>query len=220
MGMHHLKIISTRQGYIHKYENLKRKLYSCNANIYFNQKYLWKNLITNSAMIKIPNISPTSKFTQQKASTIRIKDEISYLCTKKQQLNQHLLQVHLNKNKISFCYTVNYIYSDVCTVHHIAMCRWPTRCTVLINKFYSTVFSCSACFERITHSSWGALPSILYHVVCYSRAGKSSCYEVVVSCSLSVCLGRRKWRSSTKKHNMLSLFSITGSTLLTSSLHV
>ena len=33
MGMSHLKIIKTSQGYIHKYENLKRKLCNCNANI-------------------------------------------------------------------------------------------------------------------------------------------------------------------------------------------
>jgi len=34
--MSQLKIINTSQGYIHKYENLERKLYSYNANIYFN----------------------------------------------------------------------------------------------------------------------------------------------------------------------------------------
>jgi len=33
-----LKIINASQGYIHKYENLKRKLFNCNANIYFNQQ--------------------------------------------------------------------------------------------------------------------------------------------------------------------------------------
>jgi hypothetical protein len=33
-------------------------------------------------MIKIPNISPASKFTQQKATTIRVKDEIKYLYIK------------------------------------------------------------------------------------------------------------------------------------------
>ena len=48
--------------------------------------------------------------------------------------------------------------------------RWPTRCTILIINFYSTVFSCSTCFERITRSSSGALPNILYHAVWYNRA--------------------------------------------------
>ena len=38
--MFHLKIINTIQGYIHKYENLKRKLYNCNSEIYFNKKCL------------------------------------------------------------------------------------------------------------------------------------------------------------------------------------
>jgi len=50
------------------------------------------NLIPNYARIKIPNISPAFKFTQQKAVSVTIKDEIKYLYTKK-QLNQQLLQV-------------------------------------------------------------------------------------------------------------------------------
>jgi len=35
--MSHLQIKNPSQGYIHKYENLKRKLYNRDANIYFNQ---------------------------------------------------------------------------------------------------------------------------------------------------------------------------------------
>jgi hypothetical protein len=81
--MPHLKIISTSQGHIYKYKNLKRKINNGNANIYFDQKYLRKNLIPNYEMIKIPNTSPASKFTQQKASIIRIKGEIKYLYTEK-----------------------------------------------------------------------------------------------------------------------------------------
>jgi hypothetical protein len=41
--MPRLKTISTSQGYIHKYEDLKRKMYNCNANIHFNQKCLRYN---------------------------------------------------------------------------------------------------------------------------------------------------------------------------------
>ena len=33
--MSHIKIINPCQGHIHRYKNLKRKLYNCNANIYF-----------------------------------------------------------------------------------------------------------------------------------------------------------------------------------------
>jgi hypothetical protein len=32
-----VKITNTSQGHIHKYQNPKRKLYNCNANIYFNK---------------------------------------------------------------------------------------------------------------------------------------------------------------------------------------
>ena len=46
-----------------------------------------------------------------------------------------------------------------------AMCRRPTRCTILINNFYSTVFF------LLTRSSSGAL----HHVVWYIRADESSC---------------------------------------------
>jgi len=43
-GMSHLKVINASRGSIHKYENFKRKLYNCNANIYFNQQCLRKQL--------------------------------------------------------------------------------------------------------------------------------------------------------------------------------
>ena len=48
-GMSHPKIINTSHGYIHKYDNLRRKLHTCNANIYFNKKCLIKHLIPNYA---------------------------------------------------------------------------------------------------------------------------------------------------------------------------
>jgi len=57
MGMSHLKIINTGQGYIHKYENLKRKLYNCNVNIYFNQKcLLTRDLLINIALSIVHSI--------------------------------------------------------------------------------------------------------------------------------------------------------------------
>ena len=36
MGMAHLKIINASRGPIYEYENLKRKLHNCNADIYFS----------------------------------------------------------------------------------------------------------------------------------------------------------------------------------------
>jgi len=45
--MSHLKVMNASRGCIHKYENLKRKLYNSNANIYFNQQCLQKQLIPN-----------------------------------------------------------------------------------------------------------------------------------------------------------------------------
>jgi len=47
-----------------------------------------KHLIPDYTMIKFPSTCPASKFTQNKVSTLRIKDEIRYPYTEKQQLKQ------------------------------------------------------------------------------------------------------------------------------------
>ena len=51
-GMRQLKIMSTSQGHVHKYDDLKSTIYNCNANIYFNKKRLRKNIIPNFAKKK------------------------------------------------------------------------------------------------------------------------------------------------------------------------
>jgi hypothetical protein len=58
-GKPHLKIVSTSQGYIHKYEYLKRENMNCNDNIYFKQKCLRKNLIPSHAMLKNTKCFPS-----------------------------------------------------------------------------------------------------------------------------------------------------------------
>ena len=93
-----LKIINnhTSRAFIHQQENLKRKIYNCSANIYFNRGCLHNNIIPNFAKIKIPNTYPSSKFTQHKVSITILRGEIKYLYIKKQQLNKQLLHLHLN----------------------------------------------------------------------------------------------------------------------------
>jgi hypothetical protein len=56
-GVHHFKIVNTSQGYTHKYENLKRKLYNCNPNIYFNRTCLKKQLTPTMKRINTTNTS-------------------------------------------------------------------------------------------------------------------------------------------------------------------
>ena len=56
-----------------------RKLYKCNANIYFNKQYLKRHITLRCAKIRIPNTSPAHRHTQNKIPTIRIRDEIKYL---------------------------------------------------------------------------------------------------------------------------------------------
>jgi hypothetical protein len=81
--------------YIHQFENLNRKIYKDNADVYFNQRCLHNHIIPNLAKIKTPNTSPVSNFTQHPTSITRIKDEIRYLCITKQQPNQQLPHLHL-----------------------------------------------------------------------------------------------------------------------------
>jgi hypothetical protein len=94
-AMSQLNVIKASQGCIHKYEKLKRKLYSCNANIYFNRQCLHKQWIPNHLRITDLNTSPAYKYTQHKVPNIRIKDEIKYLYTKKQHLNQQICYLDL-----------------------------------------------------------------------------------------------------------------------------
>jgi hypothetical protein len=63
----HVKNVNANRAHIHQYQNVKRKLYNCNANIFFNQKCLRNNIIRKFVKIFIPNTSPAPKFTQQKA---------------------------------------------------------------------------------------------------------------------------------------------------------
>jgi hypothetical protein len=93
--MTHLKIINASQGSIRKYEDLRRRLNNCNASIYFNKQCIKRQLIPNYANIKVPNTSPAHKHTQQKIPTIRTKDEIKFLYSKKQQLNLQTYYLHL-----------------------------------------------------------------------------------------------------------------------------
>jgi hypothetical protein len=64
----HIKIVNASQGHIHKYEDAKRKLYSCIASTYFNRQCLRRKLVPNCAKIKIPTSSPAAKFTQHRLS--------------------------------------------------------------------------------------------------------------------------------------------------------
>jgi len=64
-GINHLKSVHTKQGHINKFKNLRRKLQSCSANIYFNQESLWNNLTPVYAKIKVPKTQPASKHKQK-----------------------------------------------------------------------------------------------------------------------------------------------------------
>jgi hypothetical protein len=50
--MSYLKVIATTNVSIHKCKNSERNLYSCNANIYFKQKYSRHNTISDYVKAK------------------------------------------------------------------------------------------------------------------------------------------------------------------------
>jgi hypothetical protein len=93
--MTQLKIVKPSRGSIHKYENLKSKLYKCTANLHFNRECLKQGLTPAYANINIPNISPAHKHNQRKVPNITIKDEMKYLCIKKQKLTQEIYYLHI-----------------------------------------------------------------------------------------------------------------------------
>jgi len=96
VGYYILPSIHVAADNIHKSANSKRKLYNCNASIYFNRQCLKRKLTPTYAKIKIPNTSPAHKHTQHKVTIMRIKDEIKYLHSKKQKLNMVIYKLHLN----------------------------------------------------------------------------------------------------------------------------
>ena len=82
-------------------ENLKRKLYNCNANIYFNRTCLIKQFTPHYVRIKIINSSTAPNCTQHKISKTRIKYEIKYLYIKKSRKLKALSTVHSTCSKFS-----------------------------------------------------------------------------------------------------------------------
>jgi len=44
-GMTYIKIVNAIRVYIYQFQKVKIKLYSCNVNIYFNQKCFYNNLV-------------------------------------------------------------------------------------------------------------------------------------------------------------------------------
>jgi hypothetical protein len=67
-GMPNLKITSTSQVHIHKYEDLKRKTYNCNVNIYFNQKCLRIKRSRNYKALPIVHKTPLLIYSLEMAS--------------------------------------------------------------------------------------------------------------------------------------------------------
>ena len=79
---------------------IRTKVTKCCANIYFNWQYLTNKVVPKYANMKIPYTSPATNITQEKIQTIRLKDEIKFLYTKKWKLNNDLYSIHLKAAQV------------------------------------------------------------------------------------------------------------------------
>jgi hypothetical protein len=61
---------------------MKRKLYSCNVNIYFNHEFIPHKITPNFAKSRNPETPKATSYACRKAKLLRIKDEIELLCVK------------------------------------------------------------------------------------------------------------------------------------------
>jgi hypothetical protein len=72
--MNKLKIINANQGTICKYENTRRKLLTCNADIYFNKPCIMKRIIPKFAKMKITGNSPVGRTTKHNSIILCLTD--------------------------------------------------------------------------------------------------------------------------------------------------
>jgi len=77
------KLLASQAQSINQYKNLRTKVAKCCANIYFNKQCLYNNVIPKYAQLKVPNTSPASQSTAQKARIMRIIEELKFLHRKK-----------------------------------------------------------------------------------------------------------------------------------------
>ena len=81
----------------------------------------------------------------------------------------YLWRYVFNKSRISKTYSCKTL-PDLDILFHVQMTNEMHNS---VNNFYSIVFSCSTCFERIASSSSGAPLVILYHAVWYNRYNRA-----------------------------------------------
>jgi primosomal protein N' len=97
----------------------------CNADTFFNKQCLAKNLIPNYAHIKIPTTSQAAHTTQEKISSIRIKEEMFF--THEKRKTQQLLKMHLQAAQEWGNY-----WNIICNVIHESINK-------VMNKKYKTI---------------------------------------------------------------------------------
>ena len=91
----YIKLTDARQAKgIHKYKNTKKKLYKCNAAIWYNKTCRLRKITPGYINIKI-NGNTQCKKTKKAATYLCINQEIKFLYTKKQKLNEQLYKLHL-----------------------------------------------------------------------------------------------------------------------------
>jgi hypothetical protein len=114
---------------INKYTNIKKKLLTCNANIYFNKSRLSYKAIPQYAQINIKtsNTYEAAKRTETEACSLRIKNEIKTLYKKKLCLNKTLYSLHIS-NVNTWGNTWNIISHNITnTVENLMKLKYNTN---------------------------------------------------------------------------------------------
>ena len=92
--------LASQASSINLYKNLSTKVMKRCVNIYFNRQCPIKKLIPNYAKIKIPCISPEKETIQRKVQTVRLKEEMKFLYTNKEKVNNELYRIHLKAAQV------------------------------------------------------------------------------------------------------------------------
>jgi hypothetical protein len=80
---------------IHRYKNIKTKVYKTNAAIWYNKTCRLKHLTPNYISIKINGHHQQCQKTNRAATQYRLNQDMKFLYIIKQKLNEQLYKAHL-----------------------------------------------------------------------------------------------------------------------------
>jgi hypothetical protein len=141
----------------------------CNANIYFNQKCLQNNITPKLVKIKIPSTSPVSKFTQQKATTLRLTVGFKLSCRAR--------HIYYNAQPVSSPYQTHQSHHTACQIIHNYTSNDTLRFIADLYTYTGNIFTLH-CYKP--------LYLIMFHWRTYSHAAPTSYNHPLTLCHHSI----------------------------------